>query len=81
MYRCKVCGYIHSGQYPPSDCPSCGALGERFRAMDAAEANAVIGEYTSRAMVSQGMDGIPVDDERRIRLLAFVDAEFFSPYT
>ncbi len=81
MYRCKVCGYIHTGQFAPSDCPSCGALGERFRAMDKAEINAVIGEFTSRGIISQSMEDAEVDDERRIRLLAFVDSEFFSPFT
>ena len=27
MFRCKVCGWIHEGDAPPNECPSCGATG------------------------------------------------------
>ncbi len=29
-WRCKVCGYIHTGDVPPSECPVCGAGKEFF---------------------------------------------------
>ncbi|HET7056540.1 MAG TPA: FAD-dependent oxidoreductase, partial [Thermomicrobiales bacterium] len=80
MFRCKVCGWIHDGIAPPNECPSCGATADRFRPMDAREINLTTNELASYGIVGQGLD-IDVDDTRRIRLLAFVDASFFSPYT
>jgi len=29
-WRCTVCGYIHSGEFPPEKCPNCGAPREKF---------------------------------------------------
>jgi NADPH-dependent glutamate synthase beta subunit-like oxidoreductase/ferredoxin len=80
MFRCKVCGWIHDGIAPPNECPSCGAAADRFRPMDAAEVSMATGELASHGIVGQGFDA-DVEDTRRIRLLAFVDASFFSPYT
>jgi NADPH-dependent glutamate synthase beta subunit-like oxidoreductase/ferredoxin len=48
--------------------------------MDAAEVSMATGELASHGIVGQGFDA-DVEDTRRIRLLAFVDASFFSPYT
>jgi NADPH-dependent glutamate synthase beta subunit-like oxidoreductase len=48
--------------------------------MDPAEIGMASGDYASHGIVGQGYD-IDVEDSRRIRLLAFVDASFFSPYT
>jgi NADPH-dependent glutamate synthase beta subunit-like oxidoreductase/NAD-dependent dihydropyrimidine dehydrogenase PreA subunit len=80
MFRCKVCGWIHEGVAPPAACPSCGATADRYRPMDAAEIGLATREMASYGEVGQGFD-IDVDDTRRIRLLAFVDASFYSPYT
>jgi NADPH-dependent glutamate synthase beta subunit-like oxidoreductase/NAD-dependent dihydropyrimidine dehydrogenase PreA subunit len=80
MFRCKVCGWIHDGIAPPNTCPSCGATADRFRPMDAAEINMTTNELASYGVVGQGID-VDIDDTRRIRLLAFIDASFFSPYT
>jgi NADPH-dependent glutamate synthase beta subunit-like oxidoreductase/ferredoxin len=80
MFRCKVCGWIHEGAAPPDDCPSCGASADRFRAMDASEVGMTAGELSSLGIAGQGYDRIDVEDSRRIRLLAFVDASFFSPF-
>ena len=79
MFRCKVCGWIHEGIAPPNTCPSCGATADRFRPMDVAEINLATNELASYGIVGQGFD-IDVDDTRRMRLLAFIDASFFSPY-
>ena len=79
MFRCKVCGWIHEGIAPPNSCPSCGAPADRFRPMDVAEVSLATNELASYGMVGQGFD-IDVDDTRRLRLLAFIDASFFSPY-
>ena len=81
MFRCKVCGWIHEGVAPPDECPSCGAPADRFRAMDAAEIGMTTSELQSLGIAGQGFDNVDVEDSRRIRLLAFVDASFFSPYT
>jgi NADPH-dependent glutamate synthase beta subunit-like oxidoreductase len=48
--------------------------------MGASEIGVVTRELASHGIVGQGFD-VDVDDTRRIRLLAFVDASFFSPYT
>lgn len=33
IYRCKVCFYLHEGEFPPPICPKCGAPKEQFEAM------------------------------------------------
>lgn len=48
--------------------------------MDSTEVSLATGQLASGGIVGQGYD-IDVEDTRRIRLLAFVDASFFSPYT
>ena len=80
MFRCKVCGWIHDGVVPPAECPSCGSPPDRFRPMDASEVGIATRELASHGVVGQGFD-IDVEDTRRIRLLSFVDASFFSGYT
>jgi rubrerythrin len=29
-WKCKVCGFIHTGDAPPDFCPVCGAPSEQF---------------------------------------------------
>ena len=29
-WRCKVCGYVHEGEFPPDKCPQCGASKDAF---------------------------------------------------
>lgn len=48
--------------------------------MDLAEVNAVTGALSSYGIAGQGMEDIEVDYTRRIRLLAFVDASFYSNF-
>lgn len=79
MFRCKVCGWIHEGVAPPDACPSCGASSDRFRAMDTSEVRAAVLDFENDGIVGQGYD-VEFEDTRRIRLLSFVDASFFSPY-
>jgi NADPH-dependent glutamate synthase beta subunit-like oxidoreductase/ferredoxin len=81
MYRCKVCGYIETDDAQPAECPSCGAPADRFAPIAPDEIGAIIGGLTSYGIFSQDMGETPVDDTRRIRLLAFVDQENFSPFT
>jgi rubredoxin/uncharacterized membrane protein len=32
-WKCEICGYIHEGQEPPGQCPSCQAPKEKFTAL------------------------------------------------
>ncbi len=81
FHQCGICGFITEGDLLFSECPSCGAATNRFERLSSGDVSAVIGELASRGIVSQDMDITPVDDTRRIRLLAFVDQEIFSPFT
>jgi rubrerythrin len=29
-WECTVCGYIHEGEKPPDECPTCGVGAELF---------------------------------------------------
>jgi NADPH-dependent glutamate synthase beta subunit-like oxidoreductase len=80
MFRCKVCGWIHDGEAPPDVCVSCGATADRFRPMDDAEIDAVAGALSSYGVATQGFDDIEVDYTRRIRLLSYVDASFYTNF-
>ena len=31
---CTVCGYVHEGENPPDNCPTCGAPAEKFKLME-----------------------------------------------
>ena len=81
MYRCKVCGYIETDEVQPEECPSCGAASDRFAPVTEADINSFMAGQISYGYVGQAVDETPVDDTRRIRLLAFVDQENFSPFT
>ncbi len=79
MFRCKVCGWIHEGETPPDSCPSCGSPADRFRPMTGQEVGLAAGDLSAYGIVGQGYD-MDVEDGRRIRLLAFVDASFYAPF-
>jgi NADPH-dependent glutamate synthase beta subunit-like oxidoreductase/ferredoxin len=81
MYRCRVCGYIETDNVQPAECPSCGATADRFVPLSSDEVSQIIGGRTSYGVVGQNTAETPVDDTRRIRLLAFVSSEMFSPFT
>ncbi len=49
--------------------------------MDAAEVSVVTGDLASYGIAGQGFDDIEIEDGRRLRLLAFVDASFYNPFT
>ena len=80
MFRCKACGWIHDGDTPPDICVSCGAGPDRFRPMDSAEVDQISQSLASYGIAGQGFDDIEVDYTRRIRLLAFVDASFYTNF-
>src|SRR4051812_3503322 len=80
MFRCKVCGYIETDETQPAECPSCGASADRFMPLSSDEVSLIIGGLTSYGIVSQDQGETPIDDSRRIRLLAFVDSENFAPF-
>lgn len=29
-WKCSLCGYIHTGDSPPEECPVCGASSDKF---------------------------------------------------
>ena len=39
-WKC-VCGYVHDGDAPPTNCPKCGAPAEKFTELDDAAADLV----------------------------------------
>ena len=49
--------------------------------MTEAEVSLVTGELNNYGITGQGFDDIEIEDGRRIRLLAFVDASFYNPFT
>ena len=74
MFRCKVCGWLHAGDVPPDNCPSCGSPADRFRPVS-----------TSVGSMSPGADIAPTASDRtassaRLRLLALVPATIDSPF-
>ncbi|HAX23595.1 MAG TPA: hypothetical protein DCX80_00975, partial [Chloroflexi bacterium] len=81
MFRCRICGYIETDDTQPVECPSCGASSDRFAPLTSDEVSQIINGRTSYGIVSQDQSETPVDDTRRIRLLAFVSSEMFSPFT
>lgn len=38
LWRCIVCGFIHQGETPPTDCPVCYASKEQFEKLVAEKA-------------------------------------------
>jgi rubredoxin len=40
-WKCGVCGFIHDGEGAPDKCPKCGAVKEKFAALDDAAATLV----------------------------------------
>lgn len=80
MFRCKVCGYIEDASQP-MECPSCGASWDRFQQLTDDEVSVLLQGMISYGIHEQDNEVTPIDDARRIRLLAFVDAENFSPFT
>ena len=37
QWRCKVCGYLHTGDNAPEKCPQCGASADKFEEVLATE--------------------------------------------
>lgn len=42
LWKCSVCGFIHTGPEAPDVCPKCGATKDKFNALTEEEANKVI---------------------------------------
>ncbi|MCX7615518.1 MAG: rubredoxin [Clostridiales bacterium] len=41
LWKCSVCGYIHTGTEAPEKCPKCGAPKEKFSALSEEEAKKI----------------------------------------
>ena len=81
MFRCKVCGWIHDGDDAPGrlrllwrDRRTASARWTRRRSTRST------GALSSYGIAGQGFDDIEVDYTRRIRLLSFVDASFYTNF-
>lgn len=42
LWRCSVCGYVHSGSEAPGKCPKCGAPQEKFTVIPEADAKKIL---------------------------------------
>jgi rubrerythrin/uncharacterized membrane protein len=56
-WRCSVCGYVHAGAEPPSQCPVCGADRSRFTSVEA-------GDEVARHEVAQRQDASQPEAQR-----------------
>lgn len=41
LWRCQICGYVHSGDEAPDVCPKCGAPKEKFTELSEEEAKKI----------------------------------------
>ena len=57
-YTCNVCGYVHTGDNPPAQCPACAAVSEEFTLMDE--------ETAERQWADEHRIGIAKDVDPRI---------------
>ena len=42
LWKCSVCGYVHSGSEAPGKCPKCGSPKEKYTALSEADAKKVM---------------------------------------
>lgn len=42
LWRCSVCGYVHSGEEAPDICPKCGAPKEKFVEISTEDADKIL---------------------------------------
>lgn len=58
QWKCKVCGYIHSGDNPPDACPLCGVDSSQFELVTETVAAAAAAPVTSQAAPGEVPQGI-----------------------
>ncbi len=54
IWRCVVCGYLHTGDSPPATCPICHADASQFELVNDAAANEVAAEEVVEVPEQQG---------------------------
>lgn len=58
QWKCKVCGYIHTGDNPPSECPQCHASQDKFVEVTASSSKGFACEHVIG--VAKGLDEMVV---------------------
>ncbi|PAB59219.1 rubredoxin-like domain-containing protein [Anaeromicrobium sediminis] len=49
LFRCEVCGYVHSGDEAPEKCPKCGVDKEKFTEIEEEAADKIVrSDYTNK---------------------------------
>jgi uncharacterized membrane protein len=52
-WRCTVCGYLHTGENPPEECPVCGVDASHFELVGESQEAVNTSETTSKSLSSQ----------------------------
>jgi len=66
QWRCLNCGYVHVGLQPPTDCPACGALADRFEPVSESAGSVVDATRTLKVVVvGAGIAGIAAVESLR----------------
>lgn len=42
LWKCSVCGFVHTGDKAPEKCPKCGSPKEKFEALSEADAKKIV---------------------------------------
>lgn len=64
-WRCKICGYIHSGETPPEQCPVCGAEAGQFEPEEDVQRQA--GDRTVKKIIIIGNGAAGMEAARTLR--------------
>lgn len=63
---CPVCGYVHEGEQPPAECPTCHVSGERFTKVEGEMTLAAEHEYGVYAKTVKNNKDISEEDKKFI---------------
>ena len=65
-YVCPVCGYVHEGDNPPAECPTCHVSGDRFKVVEGELKLAAEHEFGVYATTVKNNDAISEEDKKYI---------------
>lgn len=65
-YVCPVCGYVHEGDQPPTECPVCHVSGDKFKAVEGEIALAAEHEFGVYAKTVKNNPEISEEDKKFI---------------
>lgn len=72
-YVCPVCGYIHEGDNPPAECPTCHVPGDKFKLVEGELKLAAEHEFGVYAATVKSNDAISEEDKKYIREQLFAN--------